>query len=172
VYDTFPIEPGDAKSGFRCGQRALDDFLSRHALANDRQGIGKTYVLRAAPGQGDGPSVLGFYTLSMADVESDAVGALVEGSLPRYPMPVALLGRLAVHRDMRGKGLGARLLRDALARVASVADQIGCLGVIVDAKDEPAERFYQKYGFANLTTGPWPRRLFLSLATLKGGWGR
>jgi len=167
LRETVPVQPEDTKSGFRCGQRALDDFFARHALENDRNGIGKTYVLRGDPAKAREPAILGFYTLSMANVEADTLDQVVKARLPRYPIPVALLGRLAVHRDAQRRGVGAWLLRDALLRVLDVADQIGCLGVIVDAKDEPAERFYRMYGFVSLTTGAWPRRLFLPLTTVR-----
>jgi ribosomal protein S18 acetylase RimI-like enzyme len=104
----------------------------------------------------------------MADVESEAVSGVVKGRLPRYPLPVALIGRLAVHVKAQGRGVGGRLLRDALRRVLDASRSIGCLGVIVDAKDESAQGFYEKFGFVVLkgSTG-WPRRMFLSLATLK-----
>lgn len=74
---------------------------------------------------------------------------------PRYPVPVARLGRLAVDRSMHGKGLGAALLRDALLRVARVATTgPGILGVVVDAKNEEARRFYERCGFVRLVDHP------------------
>jgi GNAT superfamily N-acetyltransferase len=82
-------------------------------------------------------------------------------------MPVALLGRLAAHRKAQGQGVGKRLLRDALHRVADVSGQIGCLGVVVDAKDEVAEGFYARFGFVTLPGVAWPRRMFLSMETLR-----
>ena len=164
---TEPITEADARSGFSCGQPALDAFLARHAFDNDRQGIGKTYVLRSTD-EGD-PRVLGFYTLSMADVGMRVVKKALGRQLPRYPMPVALLGRLAVHQDAQGRGLGQLLLIDALRRVITVAEHIGCVGVIVDAKDEAAEGFYRKYGFVTVEAEEWPHRLFLPLETATAG---
>jgi GNAT superfamily N-acetyltransferase len=160
-YQTDSIRPEDPASGFHCGKHPLDDFFARHALDNDRQGLGKTYVLR------DGDAVLGFYTLSMADVEAEVAGRALKVRLPRYPLPVALLGRLAVHQDSQGKGIGAGLLRDALRRVNDLADQIGCLGVIVDAKDEDAERFYAQCGFVAVAAETWPHRMFIALGTIR-----
>jgi hypothetical protein len=72
-YDTAPIQPEDLECGFKCGTPPLDEFFARHALPNDRAGIGKTYVLRAHPGKADVPDILGFYTLSMADVDPKVV---------------------------------------------------------------------------------------------------
>ena len=96
-YVTSPIEPDDTKSGFSCGKHPLDDYFARHALANDRSGIGRVYVLRRAAGDPERlPAMLGFYTLSMAAAESTHLSKVLKQKLPKYPMPVALIGRLAV----------------------------------------------------------------------------
>ena len=145
-YATARIEVADAVSGFRCGKRALDDYFARHAVANDQAGIGRAYVLRRPPGDDDAqPRVFGFYTLSMASVASEGLAAALVKKLPRYPMPVALIGRLAVDERVRGRRIGERLLVDALRRVVDASELLGCLGIIVDAKDADAERFYVKY---------------------------
>lgn len=73
-------------------------------------------------------------------------------------MPAALIGRLAVDDRARGRGCGERLLVDALQRVVDASELLGCLGIIVDAKDEDAERFYVKYDFITLHSEGWPRR--------------
>lgn len=107
-YDTTPIEPADAKSGFSCGKHPLDDYFARHAVANDAAGIGRAYVLRRSDdGDVSLPAVLGFYTLSMAHAESEHVARVVARKLPKFPMPVALIGRLAVDRRA-GRRLGER----------------------------------------------------------------
>lgn len=168
VYVTARIEPDDARSGFRCGKHPLDDYFARHALTNDRDGVGRAYVLRRT--EHDEPSlpqVLGFYTLSMALVESQQAAKAVKKKLPRYPMPVALIGRLAVDERAKGKRLGERLLLDAVRRVVDAAAILGCVGLIVDAKDEDAERFYAKYDFVTVHEETWPRRMFLPIAVAK-----
>ncbi|MEL6633609.1 MAG: GNAT family N-acetyltransferase [Bacteroidota bacterium] len=81
-------------------------------------------------------------------------------------MPVVLLGRLAVHSEVQGKGIGGFLLFDALERAVSSAQNVGSVGVIVDAKDDNAESFYTKYGFVRITE-EWPRRMFLSFRTFE-----
>ena len=164
---TRPITEEDARSGFTCGEPALDAFFSRHAVGNDRQGIGTTFVLGGAAD--DEPAVLGFYTLSMASVSADQIAPALQGRLPRYPLPVALIGRLGVHRDAQGRRLGQRLLGDALRRVLAAASQVGCVGVIVDAKHEQAEGFYLKHGFVLIDETTWPHRLFLPMATIQAG---
>lgn len=109
-YVTEPMAVGDGDCGFRSGVHALDDYFARHAAGNSLQGIGKTFVLR---GKGDGLSILGFYTLSMAEVRADIVSALMHSRLPKYPLPVALIGRFAVATAAQGRGVGGRLLADA-----------------------------------------------------------
>src|SRR5262245_44057028 len=105
-YVTTPIEEADAKSGFSCGKHVLDDYFARHALANDRRGIGRAFVLRRAESDPpELPVVLGFYTLSMASAESAQVAVAITERLPRYPIPVALIGRLAVDGRAQGRRL-------------------------------------------------------------------
>jgi GNAT superfamily N-acetyltransferase len=113
------------------------------------------------------PLVLGFYTLCMAGVPSAQIAPVVEGKLPRYDMPVALIGRLAIDERAQRRGLGEKLLMDALRRVMDGAGTLGCVGIIVDAKDEDAERFYLAYGFATIAAAEWPRRMFFALATAR-----
>jgi GNAT superfamily N-acetyltransferase len=166
---THQIEPDDVAAGFRCGIHALDDYFARHALANDRASISRAFVLRRSEDDRSAlPRVLGFYTLSMAQVEPAQVTPAVAGrKLPRYPLPVALIGRLAVDQRAQGQGLGEKLLLDALKRVAEVAECIACFGIIVDAKNDAAERFYVRYDFVPIEAEKWPRRLFLPIATLR-----
>src|SRR5690606_31684432 len=97
-YRTRPIGPADPSSGFRSGTRPLDDYFQRHALPNDQGDVGRAYVLDASTEDiaAGLPAVLGFYTLSMASVASQDVASVLAKRLPRYPMPVALIGRLAI----------------------------------------------------------------------------
>lgn len=167
-YLTTALEQADTQVGFSCGKRPLDDYFARHAYANDQAGIGRTYVLRRSPSsRSEFPQVLGFYTLSMASAESTSLSVVMKKRLPRYPMPVALIGRLAVDTRAQGRGLGEQLLMDALRRVVDAADLVGCTGVIVDAKDEAAEHFYSRYDFTTVTAERWPRRMFLPMGTIQ-----
>ena len=169
TYLTRRIGPADPACGFRCGKHPLDDYFRRHALANDQRNIGRAYVVEATTDDVAAglPEVIGYYTLSMAAAVSADVASIIGQKLPRYPMPVALIGRLAVDERARGRRLGEALLVDGLQRVVAAAALIACLGVIVDAKDEDAVRFYEKYGFVTVHAASWPRRMFLPVEVVR-----
>jgi GNAT superfamily N-acetyltransferase len=167
-YITSPVEAGDVGHGFRSGKQPLDEYFARHAVANDREGIGRAYVLRRKAGDEPAlPRILGFYTLSMSLIEASDAAKVLSKKLPRYPMPVALIGRLAIDERAQARGLGEKLLMDALRRVADASEIFGCIGVIVDAKDGNAEHFYAKYDFKTVHADKWPRRMFLPLGVMK-----
>lgn len=167
-YITSAIEETDTKSGFSCGRRPLDDYFARHAFPNHVGDIGRAYVLRKADdADANLPAVLGFYTLNMASAESAPVASVLDKKLPKYAMPVALIGRLAVDHRAQGKRIGERLLMDALLRVVDAAKLVACLGIIVDAKEEQAAAFYGKYDFVEFTAEGWPRRMFLPIGTAR-----
>jgi GNAT superfamily N-acetyltransferase len=168
LFDTEAIRDTDAQSGFHSGKHSLDDYLARHAFANHQRGIGATHVLRRRTDDPAGwPDLLGYYTLSMGAVTSEQAAGALQERFPRYPIPVALIGRLAVDQRARGAGIGALLLGDAVRRVLAVADHIGCIGIIVDALDTDAESFYAHFGFAVLEPTPYPRRMFLPIETAR-----
>jgi len=160
----------DAQTGFTCGVRALDDYFARHAWPNMTRGLGRTWVYRGDVEAGD-PPILAFYTLSMAAADTPELRAHLGGRLPRYPVPVALLGRLGVHVQGRGRGTGLKVIRDAFRRIHAAAAQVGCAGVLVDAKDAGAAAWYGRLGFVDLGSADWPRPMFLPqshLAALPG----
>jgi hypothetical protein len=175
-FETVPLAPEDAKSGFDCGKAPLNEYLARYAGQNQRAGVSRTWVLRRQSTQSALPPVLGYYTLTLAAITSEDLPSVsARKKMPRYPLPVALIGRLA--RDGRAPGLrlGERLLVDAHARALAVSDQAGCIGVVVDAKDAEAERFYLRYGYERLTsaggTEKWPVRLYIAMETVRDGLG-
>jgi GNAT superfamily N-acetyltransferase len=135
------LRPGDDRSRFRSGDPDLDRFFHAYAGQNQfRHHVGVTYV---AADKGD---VLGFLTVAPGGIEIDDLPASVRRGLPRYPLPVLRLARLAVDSRARGRGLGEQLLRYALDLAVAMADDYGCAGVAVDAKPG-SEAFYSRYGF-------------------------
>jgi hypothetical protein len=167
---TVRVDIEDAASGFRCGDAALDEFFARYACSNDERRIGRTYVLRRSDGAArELPRVLGYYTLSMTAISAPLIAKATLEKLPKYPIPGALIGRLAADERTRGSGLrvGETLLMDAFVRVLAAAENVGCFGVVVDAKHETAEGFYRRYDFATVDESRWPRKMFVAMGTVR-----
>lgn len=132
------------RDGFDCGVPALNDYLQRYADQHRRRGISSVFVLTHP----DAPArILGYYTLSAAEVDAASLGAALRKRLPRYPVPCFRLGRLACRADERGQGLGRLLLGCAVDRCLKAREQVAAYALIVDAKDGAAQAFYEHYGF-------------------------
>jgi GNAT superfamily N-acetyltransferase len=137
-----------ALDDFDCGQDALNRYLIRYALTNQRANVARTYVGLA------GEHVIGYYTLAVGEVAyHDAAERLTKG-MARHPVPIMLLARLAVSLDWQSQGIGAGLLKDAMRRTAQAADIAGIRALVVHAKDESARWFYERFGFAPSPTDP------------------
>jgi GNAT superfamily N-acetyltransferase len=130
-----------AVESFDCAAEPLNAYLRRFALTNQNAGAAQTYVAVT------GEHIVGYYSLSTAQVEYAEAPEPLRKGLARHPVPVVLLARLAVDRTWQGKGLGAALLADALRRIVGAADIIGVRAVMVHAKDEAARRFYEHFDF-------------------------
>ena len=143
---------------FDCGEPSLNEYLQRFARQNAELFLGRTYVL-VVPGQA---RIEGYYTISGGSI---ARGELPEKRLPRYPVPVVLMGRLAVDRQAQGRGFGELLLLDALKRAAQLAQHLGIYAVVVDALNERARNFYRRYGFAETVDDPM--RLYLPIKKVR-----
>jgi ribosomal protein S18 acetylase RimI-like enzyme len=149
------------RSAFDCGKGALNDFLMKYAGQNQKLGVSQTYVAV----QPNSAKVDGYYAISSGAVEFASVPDDVRKRLPRYPVPVAHLGRLAVDKAAKGKGLGRLLLLDAMERIIRAADSIGICAIEVWAKDNEAKSFYAKYGFVPLLDDPL--HLYISIHTIR-----
>lgn len=145
MTEFFTIEPLTARHNrevFDCGEESLNNFLKRFARQNSEKGLGRTYV---AVKEND-PHIYGYYTISSGSLSFDKLPE----NLPRYPIPVVHLGRLAVDKATKGQKLGKALLADALKRAVTIADQMGIYAVEVYALTENARNFYLKFGFREL----------------------
>lgn len=148
------------RESFACGVAPLDDYLKKYARQNADLDYGRTFVLVR-----EGESrVFGYYTLSAGAVAREHLPAEEARRLPKYPAPVAHLGRLAVDRDTQGRGLGGLLLADALRRSWQVSKDLALYAVDAIAKDERAKAFYRSYGFHELRDDPF--HLLLSMKTV------
>ena len=153
------LAAADVIDTFDCGELALNQFLQRYALVNQRANSAQTYVC-CKDGQ-----VAGFYSLVVGSVEPGEVPARVMKGLARHLVPVMILARLAVDRAHQGKGLGCALLKDALLRTLQAADIAGIRTVLVHAKDEVARRWYESFEFEAIPTDPF--HLYLMIKDLK-----
>ena len=149
------------RSAFSCGHDSLDDFLKKFASQNHKTGVSKTYV---AVRVGE-PRVCGYYSISAGAVHFAEIPEELRKRLPKYPVPVAHLGRLAVDTAAQGQRLGELLLMDALAKIVGAADSIGIHAVEVVAIDQTAKRFYLKYDFTALPDDP--HHLYIPIKTLR-----
>ncbi len=146
---------------FDCGESSLNDYLHRYARHNTRTGIGATYV---AVEKGRS-KVLAFYTISSGQVAQEVMPESERKSLPRYPIPVVRIGRLATDLSVRGQGLGSALLIDALRRAYSLSEVLSIYAVEVDALTDEARQFYDKFGFKSLIDDPL--HLYITLKTVR-----
>ncbi|WP_283471160.1 GNAT family N-acetyltransferase [Methylosinus trichosporium] len=129
------------RNAFHCGEDHLDTYLKRYARQNHESGGAKCFVAAAR----DAPTrVLGFYTLSPASIEFARAPAVATRGLGRYEVPVYRLGRLAVDRSVQGRGLGGRLLLRAAERCMAVAQQVGGVALLIDAKTEMVAEWVRK----------------------------
>lgn len=139
-----PLRPEDDRSDFRSGDPDLDTFLRRYAGQNQfRHHIGTTYV---AEEEG---RIAGFATVAASHLEIEDLPASKRRRLPEYPLPVLRLARLATDERERGRGIARELLRAVFAIAHRMAEEVGCIGVVVDAKPG-AVSFYEELGFLRL----------------------
>ena len=154
-----PLGPHHDRESFACGEPALDDYLRRRAGQDTRRRVAQAFVaLGKSPEE-----VAGYYTLSAASFEKGELPPRTAKRLPHYPVPAVVIGRLAVSLASPGRRPGELLLLDAIHRVVRASLTIAVYAVVVDAKNDAARGFYERYGFRPFPSTP--RRLFLPLKT-------
>jgi ribosomal protein S18 acetylase RimI-like enzyme len=156
-----PLAAHHDRASFTCGEPALDAYIRRQASQDVRRRVAQVFVaLGDVPG-----SIAGYYTLSAASFQKSQLPQALAKRLPHYPVPAVVLGRLAVDRTRQGRGLGEALLLDAIRRVVRAGTTIAVYAMIVDAKNDRAQAFYERYGFRAFADEQ--RRLFLPLETFE-----
>lgn len=125
---------------FDSGEPVLDDWLKRRALRNEADGASRTYVVCS------GDRVVGYYALAMGAVASASASGKVKRNMPD-PIPVMVIGRLAVDQNHQGRGMGRALLRDGVLRIVQAAEIAGVRAILVHALTEDAKKFYERCGF-------------------------
>ena len=150
------------RSNFDCGVAVLNEYLQRYAPQNHESGGAKTFVA-VVPEE---PSViLGYYTISPGAIAFARVPATLTRKLGRYEVPVFRLGRIAVSQSLQGRGLGGDLLLAAGARAIAVAREAGGVALAIDAIDDRAAGWYERFGALRLMDDPL--KLVLPLDTLR-----
>ena len=134
-----PLTPGHDIAGFDCGVASLDSWLKRRASTNQVSGASRTFVIC------EDSKVVGYYALASSAVAPAAAPGRFRRNMPD-PVPVVVLGRLAIATSHRGLGLGRALFQDAAQRVMHAADAIGIRGLVVHALSEEAKAFYLRLG--------------------------
>jgi len=145
VLEDLPLDPAvHDREGFDCGVQALDEHIRRFAEQHRRRGISSVFILTdsARP-----EYILGYYTLSAAEVDAARLAEADRKKLPRYPVPCFRMGRLACRADQRGRGLGKLLVGCAVDRCLKARHQVAAYALIVDAKDDSSAAFYVHFGF-------------------------
>ena len=137
------------RSRFDCGSEHLNRYIRLQASQDARRRVSRVFAVPEGSSE-----VVGFYTLSAASIERTSLPTTVARRLPRYPVPVALIGRLAVDRHWRGRGLGSALLADAFRRIIRAGEALAIHAFIVDAVETPRNRQgLRQNGRSRLNTG-------------------
>jgi GNAT superfamily N-acetyltransferase len=155
------LERSHVRDAFSCGKPPLDEFIRRLVSQYEKRNLGRTYVA-VRPGE---KQVLGYYTLASSSIPFQNLPEPSNRKLPRHPLPVILLARLAVDRSVQGQGWGEGFLIDAIHRGIGLSDTLGIHAVEVDAIDQQAKAFYEKYGFVPLLDNEF--HLFLPIASVQ-----
>ena len=144
------------RSAFISGNDSLDNYIRKQASQELKKKVSTVFVLIDSPNI----DIIAYYTLSSYTVDVSNLNEDFAKTVPRYPLlPATLLGRLAVSQRHQGKGIGELVLIDALKRVLDATSQVASIAVVVEAIDENAVRFYQKYGFEQFKQ--YPTKLYL-----------
>ncbi|HEY3781471.1 MAG TPA: GNAT family N-acetyltransferase [Fimbriimonadaceae bacterium] len=149
------------RTHFDCGTDALNNFIIKLASQHDARGFGKTYVA-LMPGETD---ICGYLNVCAGSVEFENVPEDIAHKLPKHPLPVLHLSRMAVHKDLKEQGIGKLLLVHCFKLATTASEKIGIHAVDVVAKDEAAKKFYLHFGFKQFLDSP--NHLFLPLKVIK-----
>lgn len=142
------LEPHHVLTQFDCGQPALNRFLQFFALKSQYSDSSVTYLAMLDS------EVVGYHSLTFGAASYEDSPERLGKGMPRYPIPMMVIARLAVDRRYQGRGFGSALLRDALRRAVAASEIAGIRGVLVHAKDEAAAAFYRSFGFASFPDRP------------------
>lgn len=150
------------RSSFDCGIEELNSYLKREAHQQQKSGFNVTFTLVNT--EANPKKILGYYSIMNASIKIDELPEEVSKKLPKHPIPAARIGRLARDLSTKGQGIGELLMVNALERIKRLSSEIGCYCVIVDAKNDAAKKFYQRYNFQTFKNNPMA--LFLPVVSI------
>ena len=162
------LTPKDNTSTFRCADVALDQYLKQYAKQNQfKHYIGTTYVACIED------TIIGYVSVSSSAMRADELSEVLTKKLPKYPLPILRLTRLAVDKKYQKQGIGKALLKFVLNLTLKQKEQFGCFGLVVDAKEDSV-LFYEQFGFVSfslevgaLDIRPFAQSMFLSTKTIE-----
>lgn len=155
-----PIDAHHDTTAFTCGVESLDHWLKQRALKNQATGASRTFVVC------EGNRVVAYYALASSAVAAGVATGRLRRNMPD-PIPVVVLGRLAIDQSLQGSGMGRALVRDACMRVIAAADAIGIRGMVVHALSASAQAFYERVGFEPSPLDPMT--LMATIADIRTG---
>ena len=161
MFKIEKLSKNHKKESFDCGNSFLNEFLKKYAFQNqNRYYVGTTYVIS------DGESnIIAYITLSGVSIKK----TMLNEKYPYEELPALLIARLAIDKNSQGKGLGKELLIFSIKKALKQAEEVGCIGIVVDAKEE-AINFYKKFGFEKIKSiYSMGEKMFLSIKTIKKG---
>lgn len=159
-----PLSSKHDKSSFDCDVLPLNHYLKKQAGQDIKRRVSRVFV---AIEPQDSSRILGCYTLSSLSIQLNELPPSLSRKLPKHPIPAALIGRLATCQQEQGHGIGQMHMANAIRRTLNVSDQIAIYAMAVDAVNEQAQDFYEKFGFKRLSVEH--RRLFLPLKKICAG---
>jgi len=144
-----PLAASDDREAFDCGRESLNQWFRRHAWRNQESGVSRTSIVCDTVAG----AVVGYVSLSAAQIEREYLPKATQRNRPS-PLPVILLGQLAVDRQQQGKGYARSLMLFALTTVVRLWQDIGCFGVLTHPLDDEVRAFYRRFGFEDLPFDP------------------
>lgn len=136
-----PLNKDHNLTDFNCSYPELDEWLKKYAFQAKSSGSANTFIVA------DNALVVGFYSLTVGQVDFDEASERIKKGMGKYPIPVVILARLAVLNTYQGKGIGKAMLKDAILKTLQISEQSGVRALLVHAIDEKAETFYKRFGF-------------------------
>ena len=155
-----PLNKRHNRKGFNCGETTLNQYLQNHTGQDIKRDINRVFIASQVDFT---DQVVGYYSLGAGSLDANDLPESLRSRLPRYPVPIAVLGRLAMAKSRQGEGIGSILIADALQRIARASQALAVYAVVVDALNDRAANFYRQFGLMSLPSQPL--KLFLPLAS-------